>query len=388
VLTDNYENLVRHPGDREHPQLVRALREGSLTLFGLKAAILACFGVALAIGAYLVHLGGVAVLVIGLASIAAAVLYSAGPSPFGARGLADPVFFAFFGTVSVVGAYYVQAAAALGPVAFGDFVPAALPLKAVALGLPIGALTTGILIIDDIRDREFDVVKGKNTVAVRFGAQWSRAEFMALLAFAYVAPLWFVAGLGFSAWVLLPLASLPYVVSIARAVLTLDRYEALVPLDAADGAPGSSSTRPCSRSAPRNPEGQNSASEPTKSASSAFTRSGTSICGKCPTPAITSMRAVGTRLRTRSSQGADSPSFIGTRLRSAFSVVDWITMRGTRSASSAASMRAASHRAIRGKSAGPIPTGRRFARPTMRVASAPGRKNIPLTSASARPGIR
>jgi 1,4-dihydroxy-2-naphthoate polyprenyltransferase len=230
VLTDNYENLVRHPGDREHPQLVRALREGSLTLFGLKAAILACFGVALAIGAYLVHLGGVAVLVIGLASIAAAVLYSAGPSPFGARGLADPVFFAFFGTVSVVGAYYVQAAAALGPVAFGDFVPAALPLQAVALGLPIGALTTGILIIDDIRDREFDVVKGKNTVAVRFGARWSRAEFMALLAFAYVAPLWFVAGLGFSAWVLLPLASLPYVVSIARAVLTLDRYEALVPL--------------------------------------------------------------------------------------------------------------------------------------------------------------
>ena len=34
-------------------------------------------------------------------------------------------------------------------------------------------------------------------VAVRFGARWSRAEFVALLAFAYVAPLWFVAGLGF-----------------------------------------------------------------------------------------------------------------------------------------------------------------------------------------------
>jgi len=230
VLTDNYENLIRHPGDREHPQLVHALREGSLTLFGLKAAILACFGVALAIGAYLVHLGGIAVLVIGIASIAAAALYSAGPSPFGARGLADPVFFAFFGAVSVVGAYYVQATATLGPVAFGDFVPAALPLKAVALGLPIGALTTCILIIDDIRDREFDVVKGKHTIAVRFGAQWSRAEFVALLAFAYLAPLWFVAGLGFSAWVLLPLASLPYVLSIARAVLTLDRYEALVPL--------------------------------------------------------------------------------------------------------------------------------------------------------------
>src|SRR5512134_1862254 len=65
VMTDNYENLVRHPSDREHPQLVLALRHGALTLFGLRAAIVACFGAALAIGVYLVHLGGIAVLVIG-----------------------------------------------------------------------------------------------------------------------------------------------------------------------------------------------------------------------------------------------------------------------------------------------------------------------------------
>jgi 1,4-dihydroxy-2-naphthoate octaprenyltransferase len=230
VLTDNYENLVRHPSDREHPQLVLALRHGALTLFGLKAAIAACFGAALAIGVYLVHLGGIAVLVIGLASIAAAVLYSAGPAPFGARGLADPVFFAFFGTVSVVGAYYVQAASALGPVPFPEVLPAGLPLAAVALSLPVGALTTNILIIDDIRDREFDAVKGKNTIAVRFGARWSRAEFLVLLALAYLAPAWFAGGLGFGAWALLPLASLPYAVAVARAVLTLERFEDLVPM--------------------------------------------------------------------------------------------------------------------------------------------------------------
>ena len=47
--------------------------------------------------------------------------------------------------------------------------------------MPIGALTTCILIIDDIRDRRFDAVKGKRTVAVRFGARWSRAEFFILL---------------------------------------------------------------------------------------------------------------------------------------------------------------------------------------------------------------
>jgi 1,4-dihydroxy-2-naphthoate octaprenyltransferase len=230
VLTDNYENLVRHPSDREHPQLVVALRHGSLTLFGLRAGIFACFGVALLVGAYLVHLAGVAVLVIGLASIGAAVLYSAGPFPVGARGLADPLFFVFFGIVSVVGAYYVQAAPAPGPVPFWALVHKALPLEAIALGLPIGALTTNILIIDDIRDREFDAVKGKNTIAVRFGAKSSRREFVGLLAFAYLAPLWLVGAFGFSAWGLLPLASLPYAASMAHAVLTLDRFEALVPM--------------------------------------------------------------------------------------------------------------------------------------------------------------
>jgi 1,4-dihydroxy-2-naphthoate octaprenyltransferase len=61
--------------------------------------------------------------------------------------------------VSVAGGYYEQAAAALGASAGSGFLPEALPLAALALGLPVGALTTNILIIDDIRDREFDAAK-------------------------------------------------------------------------------------------------------------------------------------------------------------------------------------------------------------------------------------
>jgi 1,4-dihydroxy-2-naphthoate octaprenyltransferase len=218
VFTDNYENLVRHPNDREHPQLVHALQSGALTLGGLRAAIAACYLGALAAGAYLLSIAGLPVLWIGLAAIAASLLYSAGPWPFGAAGLADPVFMLFFGVVSVVGGYVVQA------------LPNALPWSAVALGLPVGALTTCILIIDDIRDREFDVVKGKRTIAVRYGIGWSRAEFIALQTFAYLAPLWFWGALGFSAWVLLPLVSLPLAVSTARQVLSLERFEELVPM--------------------------------------------------------------------------------------------------------------------------------------------------------------
>jgi len=225
VLTDNRENLIEAPDDREHPELVRALREGTLTLSGLTAAIGACYALALLAGAYLLHVAGPAVLVIGLLSIGASWVYSAGPLPLGKLGVADPLFFTFFGIVSVAGIYYVQAAAG------GTSLPSdALPLPAIALGLSVGALTTNILVIDDIRDREFDVTKGKRTVAVRFGKQWSRAEFAALLSFSYAAPFWYWGGLGFSAWVLLPLLTLPWAVSTARAVFTRDRHEELVPV--------------------------------------------------------------------------------------------------------------------------------------------------------------
>jgi 1,4-dihydroxy-2-naphthoate octaprenyltransferase len=226
VVTDNYENLVRQPDDREHPELVDAVRSGLLTLSGLKATIIVCYGLAVIVGVVLVSMAGMPVVVIGLASILASWAYSAGPWPFGRYGLADPVFFLFFGTVSVVGTYYVQAAVALGSAHWTQ----ALPLTAVAVSLPLGALITDILVIDDIRDRDFDAVKGKNTIAVRFGRTWSRIEFIALLCVAYAMPFWFWLGLGFDAWVLLPLLTLPLAYAITRIVCTRDRFAELVPM--------------------------------------------------------------------------------------------------------------------------------------------------------------
>jgi 1,4-dihydroxy-2-naphthoate octaprenyltransferase len=217
VLTDNYENLLREPEDREHPELVRALRRGTLTLRQLKSAIAACYLLALLIGAVLVSMAGPVVLAIGLLSIAASWAYSAGPAPIGRLGLADPLFFLFFGAVSVAGIYYVQAAPAL-------------PARALALGVPIGALTTNILIVDDIRDREFDATKGKRTVAVRFGKEWSRAEFLALLALAYAAPLWLRPAFGFGDWILLPWLTAPLAAALARTVMRLERHEDLIPV--------------------------------------------------------------------------------------------------------------------------------------------------------------
>ena len=231
VLTDNYENLVRNPNDQEHPELVQGLRHNVLTLLELKKTIYTCYFAALLAGAFLFYVSGFPVLVIGLLSICASWIYSAGPFPLGERGLADPLFFVFFGIVSVAGSYFVQAAPALSDTAtFWQTAATTFPLSAFALGLPIGALTTNILIIDDIRDREFDVEKGKRTVAVRFGVKWSQIEFLGLLMFSYLAPILFWMGLEFSVWVLLPLMTLPFAIRLSRDVVTLDQFEDLVPM--------------------------------------------------------------------------------------------------------------------------------------------------------------
>jgi 1,4-dihydroxy-2-naphthoate octaprenyltransferase len=226
VVTDNYSNLLREPDDREHPELVQAVRSGLLSLADLRNTIMASYGLALVLGVVLTTIAGWPVIAIGLASIAASWAYSAGPWPFGRHGFADPLFFLFFGIVSVAGAYYVQAAVSLGPADWR----AAFPFTAFAVSLPIGALITNILIIDDIRDCEFDVAKGKNTVAVRFGKIYSRYEFIALLALAYLAPFVIWRSLGFSALVLLPLITLPLAVMTARVVWTEERFAELAPM--------------------------------------------------------------------------------------------------------------------------------------------------------------
>lgn len=229
VFADNYNNLRRHPDDREHPAFVRALDAGVITMGTLRRAVRATYLAAVLAGLYLVWVGGLPALLIGSASIVASLAYSADPFPLGDRALGDPLFFVFFGVVSVVGTYYVQAAATLSPpVPFGP-PPGSLPFSAFVASVPVAALTTNILVIDNIRDRHFDAEKGEVTLAVVLGDTWSRVEYVALLVVAYAVPatLW---ALGGSAWLLLPAVTLPYAGVVARRVWVRRSYEALLPM--------------------------------------------------------------------------------------------------------------------------------------------------------------
>ncbi len=230
VIADNYHNLLRHPDDQEHPALVRALRAGVLSLAELRRTFLACYGVAAVVGALLVYVGGVPALVIGLTSVAASFVYSGGPKPLGDHALGDPLFFVFFGIVAVVGSYYVQAAATLAaPFPLG--VPAGtVTATSIIASLPIAALTTNILVIDNIRDLDYDRAKRERTVAVVIGRRWSLVEYDLLLVVAYAVPLWLWYRGAFGPAVLLPLVSAPYAANVARQVARARSHEALIPM--------------------------------------------------------------------------------------------------------------------------------------------------------------
>ncbi len=230
VFTDNYQLLTTNPDVQEHPELTAAVNDGTLRLSSLWWAIAGCFLLAALAGPYLLSVAGVAVLVFGLIGVLASLGYSVGRFSLTRLGIADPTFFVMFGVVAVAGIYYVQAAPAFAGGFDWRIVPQALPLTAVVLGLPIGAIVTNVLLIDDIRDREFDALKGWQTGPVRFGVHWTRAEFAGLMVLAYVLPLWFWLGLHFSPWILLPVLTLPIAVGITRTICTQLNFDQLFPM--------------------------------------------------------------------------------------------------------------------------------------------------------------
>lgn len=197
----------------------RVTAAGLIAPDSVRTAMVATFAVAILVGSYLVYVGGVPILVIGLASVGAGIAYTGGPYPLGYYGLGDLFVFVFFGVIAVTGTYYVQATAVMA----GGFPvwppPGTVPVSAVVASIPIGALSTAILVVNNVRDIEDDRAAGKRTLAVRLGYTWSRIEYTSLLAIAYVIPLllWVE---GRPVTVLLPLLTLPLGAHLLRTVWT------------------------------------------------------------------------------------------------------------------------------------------------------------------------
>ena len=130
----------------------------------VRHAAIACFAGALATGIYLVIVGGIPILLIGLASLLAGYAYSAGRWPLSHGPFGEIYVIVFFGMVAVAGSFYLQSGQ--------------LPDIAVVLtGTAVGCYAAAVLLVNNLRDTEADLRAGRKTLAARLGVRGSRGMY-------------------------------------------------------------------------------------------------------------------------------------------------------------------------------------------------------------------
>ncbi len=214
-LANDYYDFVRGGDTAERVGPVRVTQAGLLPPRTVRRGMIVTLVAALLVGVYLVSVGGWPVVVIGLASLACAVLYTGGPFPLAYHGLGDVFVFAFFGLIAVGGTVWVQGLV--------------WPPDALLAGAALGALTTAILVVNNLRDIDTDARAGKRTLAVRLGRGGTQTEYVVLLLLAFVSPVAGVLGFGWPPSALAPLAAAPLCVAPTRRVLGYDDPRELLP---------------------------------------------------------------------------------------------------------------------------------------------------------------
>ena len=220
---NDYSDGVRGT-DRDRKGPLRLTATGTATPQAVRAAAALAFAVAAVAGLVLSLVVNPWLLLVGVAAIAAAVLYTGGPVPLGYLGLGELMVLVFFGFVATVGSAYVQV----------EYVPGAAWWGSLVVGL----LACAILLANNVRDVPTDTASGKRTLAVRVGAPAARVLFVACYVGSFVA----VVMIGLTQpWALLGLLALPLAVepvrimhrrsdppSLVRALVATSRLELVV----------------------------------------------------------------------------------------------------------------------------------------------------------------
>lgn len=204
-LSNDLADFERGADTAERLGPIRAAASGLLAPAALRRGIGIVVIAAGVVGLYLVSVGGPLLLVLGAAAIVAAIAYTGGPWPYGYRGLGEVFVFLFFGFVAVAGTAYLQA---------GRLEPLFL-----IAAVPMGALVTAILVVNNLRDIPTDRAAAKRTLAVAFGEGFGKAEYVGLLVLAAAGPIALAITATVGPAVLLPLAAAPLAVGPIREVL-------------------------------------------------------------------------------------------------------------------------------------------------------------------------
>lgn len=192
---------------------VRLVGQGLAPAGEVKRAAFLSFAVAMLAGLGLVLLTQKWwLLLVGLACVAAAWLYTGGKHPYGYLGLGEIFVFVFFGLVPVVGTFYVQALT--------------VTASSVIAACGVGFLSCAILVTNNLRDIPGDTVSGKRTLAVRLGEARTRALYLALVIGAAICVI--VLTVTYSKSAVLALASFALAVTPVRIVMSGARGRDLI----------------------------------------------------------------------------------------------------------------------------------------------------------------
>lgn len=163
--------------DRKGP--TRAVQSGLISARSMLIATIVMFAIT-GVASWLLYLrAGWPFLVLGVFSILFGVLYTAGRFSLAYLGIADPFVLFFFGPVAVAGTHYVQTLR--------------FDWSTVIAGLGPGLIATGLLVVNNLRDIDEDRIANKRTLAVRFGATFSRYQYTSCIVLAAMVPVVFAA---------------------------------------------------------------------------------------------------------------------------------------------------------------------------------------------------
>jgi 1,4-dihydroxy-2-naphthoate octaprenyltransferase len=172
--------------DKNRTGEARMVSSGAITPKQMKTAMLCTAVLTLLIALLLILVAfgsenfGFSILFFGLgiASIAAAIKYTVGNSAYGYSGFGDLFVFLFFGLLSVVGSYFLFTKD--------------LDLKIFFPAISTGLLSTAVLNLNNLRDREEDKKNNKNTLVVKLGLSNAKLYHYSLIFLALIAALLYV----------------------------------------------------------------------------------------------------------------------------------------------------------------------------------------------------
>lgn len=201
-FANDYGDFQKGTDNDQRVGPTRSLQSGEITEKEMHRGIIWAALVSLFFGIALLVMSGInwqSLLVfsaLGIASILAAYFYTAGNRPYGYVGLGDLSVFLFFGILSVSALYYLYA---------HEF-----SVQSLLLAITMGCFSTGVLHLNNMRDRANDLQSGKITIASRLGQPGAKHYHLGLIITGWLSALLFAALHFTSIWQWLFVLSAPF----------------------------------------------------------------------------------------------------------------------------------------------------------------------------------